>query len=327
MHRRQRRHGLLPLSSRRAAAVGVALTLLVGCGGSGEDAARTEPRLGGDSTAARQKRKIAALERQSARLKNKGDGGAGAPAGPGLAGFDALARSLPGEVGVAVGAPGSGPARRAGALQSGSAWSTIKVPIALALLKDVGGPGKLDAGQRGAMQQALTASDNAAAAKLFGDLGGSAEATGKVQDVLRQAGDSSTRVSTQGRAGFSPYGQTEWALAGQERFMAGLAGGCVSDAASRRHVLDLMSRVTSDRWGLGAAGVPARWKGGWGPGTDNRYLARQMGVIDAGGRQLVVSIAARANDGQFGSAQAMATKVAAWVGARAKSLAGRAGGC
>ena len=39
----------------------------------------------------------------------------------------------------------------------------------------------------------------------------------------RGYGVTSTIVSTQGRDGFSTYGQTEWSLAAQQRFMAGLA--------------------------------------------------------------------------------------------------------
>jgi beta-lactamase class A len=298
-----------------------------GCGGSSSSG--DEQKLGRDTTGPRQEQRIKALERRAAQLRrrNRAARGTSGAGGPGLDGFDALARSLPGEVGVAVGPAGKGGASKAGGLQSGSAWSTIKVPIALALLKKVGGPDRLDSGQRSAMERALTASDNAAAEQLFGDIGGSSEATAKVQEVLRQAGDDSTQVSTQGRDGFSPYGQTEWPLAAQERFMAAVAGGCIADAASRGYVLGLMAKVTSDRWGLGEAGMPARWKGGWGPGTDGKYLARQMGVIDANGRQLVVTIAARASDGQFASAQQMASKVAAWLGRRARRLASAPTGC
>lgn len=181
------------------------------------------------------------------------------------------------------------------------------------------------------MDRAITASDNAGAAQLFGYLGrrhgGAAGATEAVTAILREAGDNSTQVSSQGRGGFSPYGQTEWPLGAQERFMAALVGGCVADAASRHHVLDLMGRVTSDRWGIGAAGVPARWKGGWGPGTDGRYLARQMGVLEVGSKRLVVAIAARPSDGQFSSGQQMASSMGAWLGKRAPTLAKPAARC
>ncbi len=169
-------------------------------------------------------------------------------------------------------------------------------------------------------------SDNAAAAELFGELasrhGGTTGAAGAVTEVLRAGGDDLTVVSTQGRDGFSPYGQTEWSLAAQQRFMVGLAAGCAADSASTKYVLDLMGRVTSDTWGLGSVGLAAQWKGGWGPGTDGRYVVRQMGVVDYNGSQLIVSIAARSSDGQFASSQAIITQLAQQVIERAGPLSG-----
>ena len=76
--------------------------------------------------------------------------------------------------------------------------------------------------------------------------------------LLREAGDTGTQVSTQGRDGFSPYGQTQWSLLDQHRFMTALAGRCVVSPAAGAYLLDLMGRVTSDTWGLGSASC-ARW--------------------------------------------------------------------
>jgi len=101
----------------------------------------------------------------------------------------------------------------------------------------------------------------------------------------------------------------------------------VGEAGSGRTVLGLMGEVSSDRWGLGSAGVPARWKGGWGPGTDGRYLVRQMGVLDTSSGPLVVTLAAIASDGSFESGQQLATKLATWAATRGTAQAGRAGGC
>jgi AcrR family transcriptional regulator len=218
-----------------------------------------------------------------------------------------------GEVGMTIGLAG-GQAETSGTLTTGSAWSTIKVPIALAVLRDAGGPSGLDAGQSDSIRQALTISDNAAASRLFEALadrhGGVPDAAAAVTEILRAAGDGSTTVSTRGRDGFSPYGQTDWPLAAQQRFMSGLVAGRAADATSTSYVLDLMGRVTSDTWGLGSIGLAARWKGGWGPGTDGRYLARQMGVVDHAGTKVIVCIAACADDGRFESAQALATQLA-----------------
>ena len=69
-----------------------------------------------------------------------------------------------------IGPPGAPAAFSGGNLSSGSAWSTSKVPIALRLLQDVGGPSGLSAAQADEMRRALTLSDNEAAAALFADL-------------------------------------------------------------------------------------------------------------------------------------------------------------
>jgi hypothetical protein len=246
-------------------------------------------------------------------------------------GFAALEAELDGRIGATIGPPGSSEPQSFGPLQSGSAWSTSKVPIALRLLQDVGGPSGLSSTQGDEMRRALTLSDNEAAAALFADLershGGISGASAAVGEVLREAGDGTTRVSTRGRDGFSTYGQTEWSLANQQLFMSKLAAGCISSPASREYVLDLMGEVSSDTWGLGSSGLPARWKGGWGPGVDGRYLTRQMGILYVGDREAVVTLAAIPSDGRFETAEAMATSIAQWLGQQAESIAASPSDC
>jgi hypothetical protein len=245
--------------------------------------------------------------------------------------FDQLAASLSGEVGAVIGPPGSSEAVSFGNLRSGSAWSTSKVPIALRVLKEAGGPSGLSSAQAEEMRGALTLSDNAAAAALFGDLersnGGLGGASAAVEEVLREGGDENTRISTQGRGEFSTYGQTEWSLANQQRFMSSLAAGCVVGPESGGYVLDLMGEVSSDSWGLGSAGLPARWKGGWGPGIDGGYLVRQMGVLYVGDKEAVVTLAALPADGQFATGESMATTVAQWLAKQAPKYAAPSSGC
>jgi hypothetical protein len=254
-----------------------------------------------------------------------------ASGGSGLAGFGELEGSLAGQVGLAIGPPGSGPAAVAGSLTTGSAWSTSKVPVALRVLQEVGGPSGLSSGQAEEIRSALTLSDNEAALSLFGDLeaahGGAAGAAAAVGEVLAEAGDTTTHVSSVGREGFTPFGQTQWSLELQELFMSQLAAGCVGSAASSDYVLGLMGEVSSDTWGLGSTGLPARWKGGWGPGTDGRYLVRQMGVLEAGGGEAVVALAALPDDGSFETGQSMATSVAQWAAERASRFAAPVGSC
>jgi hypothetical protein len=234
-------------------------------------------------------------------------------------------------VGAVIGPPGSSEAASFGSLQSGSAWSTSKVPIALRVLRDSGGPSGLSSAHAGEMRSALTLSDNEAAASLFADLershGGLGGASAAVGEVLREGGDSSTRISTQGRGEFSSYGQTEWSLANQQRFMSSLAAGCVGGPGSSEYVLDLMGEVSSDTWGLGSAGLPARWKGGWGPGVDGRYLVRQMGILYVGNEEAVVTLAARPTDGQFATGESMATAVAQWLAEQAPKYAASPSSC
>jgi hypothetical protein len=245
--------------------------------------------------------------------------------------FEELAASLGGQVGATIGPPGSSDMLSLGNLSSGSAWSTSKVPIALRVLQDAGGPAALSSGQTEAMSRAITLSDNEAAASLFADLesshGGIEAASAAVGEVLREAGDSTTQISTQGRGGFSSYGQTEWSLANQHLFMSKLAGRCIGSPESDEYVLSLMGEVSSDTWGLGSAGLPALWKGGWGPGLDGAYLVRQMGVLLVGDRGAVVTVAAIPSDGQFATGQSMATAIAQWLAKRADKYAAAPGGC
>lgn len=241
--------------------------------------------------------------------------------------FRALQSRL-GPVGLVAGPVGrSGGAERLGSLRSGSAWSTIKLPIALRILQD---------GARGEdedlIRRALTASDNAAAAALWSTLsaryGGPPGAAQAVEEVLAQGGDRATRVSTQGRGSFSPYGQTEWGLSGAQKFVAGLAGGCTRDADAAARVLGLMGEVIPEQsWGLGSVVRPARFKGGWGPGIEGTYLVRQLGVIasSAGRREVAVAIAA--SPGSFEAGSAALTSLAQWTARHMDTRAARSRRC
>lgn len=303
------------MSRRSPALAGLVLVLaLAGCGGSGDDA-NVEP-------AADHSREISKLQRQINRLESSKTAKKERQVRVGGdAQIDEMLAKLPGEAGLAAGAPGSaGPVLSGGSLTTGDAWSTIKVPIAERVLTDAGGPGGLTPEQSSRITAAITLSDNDAAAALFAGLeaehGGLEGASEAVGEMLRRAGDSETVVSTTGRGEFSTYGQTDWSLSEQERYMAALAGGCVSDGASRSYLLGEMASVGgSDTFGLGAAGFPAKWKGGWGPGTDGRYLVRQMGVMEVSGKEVVVAMAAIPDDGTFESGQAMIGDIARWTAA------------
>jgi hypothetical protein len=236
-------------------------------------------------------------------------------ASPSSKSFTSFSKNLAGEVGIAYAPIGRGTrVVSAGELQSGTAWSTIKIALAAQVIADAGGSGKLSSSKRSLISSALRASDNEAAMALWDELtrryGGPAGAARAVGQVLASAGDPGTEVSSVGRGSFSPYGQTDWSLAGQVRFMASLAAGCVTGST---YLLNEMGQVISSQsWGLGEAGSRA-FKGGWGPESDGRYLVRQVGVLESQGQTFAVAIAAIPNDGSFGSGQALLTDLARWA--------------
>jgi hypothetical protein len=231
------------------------------------------------------------------------------------ASFERLAARLGGTSGIAALPAGrAGSPALAGTLRSGAAWSTMKTGVAAATFAK----GTPSAATRTLLTRAITASDNAAAEQLWSALGAPGQAGALVEAQLRAAGDASTTVQTQRvRAGFTAFGQTEWALADQVRFTAGL-----SCTAAGRAVLALMGRVVADqRWGLGAGGVPARFKGGWGPGAGSGYLVRQMGVLTVKGHPVAVVIANLPRDGAFGTGTRNLTTITRWLVAHVNARA------
>lgn len=147
------------------------------------------------------------------------------------------------------------------------AWSTIKVPLALAVLRS-GQEASAD------IDSALTTSDNAAAQRLWDSLGAGTAAADAVEVELRRGGDSRTRVPPEVTVpGHSAFGQSTWRLADQATFTSALP--CLSGSPP---VTDAMGRVIEgQQWGLGGI-EGARLKGGWGP-TPEGYVVRQLGIV------------------------------------------------
>lgn len=225
------------------------------------------------------------------------------------ASFQRLSRSLGGANGIAVSGVGSGQKiESAGSLKTGTAWSTIKVPIAMAVI-DAGGENRY----ADDLEQAITASDNAAAERLWAALGGPDTAAQATTAQLRNAGDNRTNVNAQKLlAAYTPFGQTAWALSMQARFAAQLP--C---SAAGVRVLDLMGRIVDgQRWGLGTA-QEAQFKGGWGPGStpgrESGYLDRQLGIITVRGTPLAVAIASRPADGSHTTGTRHLSAITRWL--------------
>jgi hypothetical protein len=223
--------------------------------------------------------------------------------------FRRLERNLGGSSGLAASAIGLKPAIEVGTLRDGVAWSTIKVPIAVALERRA--QGHATASEQSLLRRAITASDNAAAEALWSSLGTPNAAATAVQTILATAGDTSTRVETRIlRAGFTSFGQTRWSLPAQQHFIASLP--CLPNSEP---VLLLMQQVVPDqRWGLGSLGAETQFKGGWGPDARGGYLVRQMGIVRLrNGRPLAVSIATSPADGSFDTGTANLTQIAQWL--------------
>ncbi|MDO5682230.1 MAG: hypothetical protein Q4G46_05315 [Propionibacteriaceae bacterium] len=181
------------------------------------------------------------------------------------------------------------------------AWSTAKVPVALAVGRTPQGPAL-----RSTMRRAITASDNDAAIRLWESLGEPSTAAVATDRVLRDFGDQQTRTQArQVRPPYTAFGQTAWSLADQTSFAATLP--CRREAGE---VYSAMGEVVpSQHWGLGQI-AGAHFKGGWGP-SERGYLVRQFGVIPSPQGRVAVAIAVDADSFEEGTA--ILTRTAQWL--------------
>jgi beta-lactamase class A len=254
------------------------------------------------------------------------------------ASFDRLAAQTPGELAIAVVPFGEAAGRQFGDALAAHAWSTMKVPIVAALMRERRRRGGLSEREAALAAAALTRSDNDAAATLFETLGevtgGRASARAALEALLEDAGDNVTTVNRRPRPPFSTYGQTIWSPARSARFYATLGAGCLLEPAESEQVLRWMRDVVPDqRWGAGAVAWPrgtrVALKGGWGPEADGRYLVRQSAVVARGGRGYGVSIVVLAPGGDDGYAhgRTAVTAAAAWVARHFDPREGGAAAC
>lgn len=224
--------------------------------------------------------------------------------------FAKLQRKLGGQIGLAVSPLGKGQrVESVGSLTRAIAWSTSKVPVAMAVVA-AGGADR----RAGDLRAAITASDNAAAERLFASLGSPATAAAAATRQVSLAGDARTKIQSRRlRGGFTPFGQTSWPVADQARFVAGMP--CTKAGPA---ILKLMGQtVSGQRWGLGAIDRSAALKGGWGPGSepgvDGGYIDRQMGIVHVGGRRVAVSMISRPADGSHETGTRNLSAIARWL--------------
>ncbi|RLP08209.1 serine hydrolase [Propionibacterium australiense] len=178
----------------------------------------------------------------------------------------------------------------AGSLEDLPAWSTSKIPLALAVIASGQGETYSET-----IALALEESDNTAADTLWNALGETdTERAGAVTGVLREAGDATTTVpDEQLVAGFSVFGQTQWATGDQVAFLAQLP--CLD--GSDEVIADMGQVDPAQSWGIGAR-PGAAYKGGWGPSPDGGYLAREFGWYpNAAGQRVLVAMAVQDPDG------------------------------
>jgi len=262
-----------------------------------------------------------------------GEGGV-EPLKPGAeASWDAFAASMPPEIGVAIVGVGSGASPAAfGPLQSGHAWSSIKVPILVTLIAEREAQGaELDSEEKELARSALTASDNAAAASLFSRIeasnGGLEGASRAVSETLSRGSETFTEVATAAppSGAASTYGQTDWSLPASAEFFAALDQGCLLDSLGTGEVLGLMSEVIPEQqWGLAVGGFPGMvaYKAGWGPegSASGPYLVRQSGIVVGNdGGAVSVAMAAIDESGSFEGGVAALGRIAEWVAQNLKS--------
>ncbi len=224
--------------------------------------------------------------------------------------FERLAATVPATIGIALASP-AGAVRSFGRWSGGVAWSTIKVPLAIAALRS-------DRSRaQGLVVKAITKSDNPAAEALWSQLGEPLDAARQVQGIIRESGDTATLVQSQRiRPGFTAFGQTQWILGRQARFAAGLP--CLPDADT---VIDLMRHLAgAQRWGLAGKGLAA--KGGWGPVGVGSYLVRQFGVLPTESGHVGVALAAEAHDGVFETGVDVVNTMTDWLFGHLSELAG-----
>ncbi|MVU75861.1 hypothetical protein GPX89_01210 [Nocardia sp. ET3-3] len=218
--------------------------------------------------------------------------------------FAALRAQAHGKLGLALLPVGGNHPAVLGDWSSGVAWSTIKVPLAIAALRR-----HSDVSEQ--VGSAITASDNGAASALWQSLGTPQAAATAVEQVLHEAGDTTTDVADRHNPANADwasdslaFGSTVWSLSDQVRFASRLP--CLPQSAS---VLALMGKVVAEQsWGLGGF-TGARFKGGWGPDdATGAYTERQFGLVRTHSGTLAVAVAALPDSGSFEDATLLVSR-------------------
>lgn len=207
---------------------------------------------------------------------------------------EATEEEFGGEVGVAIDT-GHG-SFQAGDHGEGSAWSTIKVPIAIAADRE-------EVATQDNIKASIKVSDNPAAAGLWVALGDKRTAASKVEELLEEydsTADVTTIIETYSGA---PFGNSIWPVTEQATFATHLP--CMEGAENTYSAMADIAAWQMD--GLGNVDG-ARFKGGWSRELidDHTYTYRQFGTIPVGGKGVIgVAIIAYPEDGDHDTAAEM----------------------
>ncbi|MBQ6130429.1 hypothetical protein IJI72_01945 [Candidatus Saccharibacteria bacterium] len=186
------------------------------------------------------------------------------------------------QVGAAVTAPGNTDASKVvvgGSYTGARAWSTIKVPLAIAAIQKNASTGSVtepygtscSGPLSTAVQTAITRSDNCGAWWLWQALGGdNSSAAATVTDILRAGKDTTTSVNGTGDGTSLTSGKTNWSLVNQALFAANMPP--INGAST---VMTHMKNQSGDDSTHGLnTWSSSMSKGGWGSDA-----TRQFGII------------------------------------------------
>jgi len=162
-----------------------------------------------------------------------------------------------------------GAGRASGSLLSAPAFATIRLPIAVAAIKQQkGGLTQLPAADRKLLSKAVSGGQQGAIEQLYETLDNKANI--KVNRIFRLAGDELTVLTTTTDGTIMPAYMTLWSADNSNLFLSKLAAGKLLDKKSTAALLKLMKQAPkSQSWGTRGPRVS-----GW--GRDNgRLLLRQ----------------------------------------------------
>jgi beta-lactamase class A len=282
------------------AALAAAALAIPGCGGDSDSSSTTRPASGPSPRTPRTAPAAAwrAPPAWAARVRR------------------AAARSgLP--AGAAIASSRGGPVTVAGSLRSDAAWSTIKVPLLVAYLKQ---RPRASSADREIERRLIVASDNDAANTLFFRLGGQRGAAGPLRATLASAGDRDTALDIRRPDGvrtFTWIGQTRWSLAASVVYLRALARGRLARPRATAVVEDLLLEAgrSAAPWGLKAAvagDTPLAMKVGVGTTPDGDWTVRQLALVGPRRRACVVAVLARGpSEGQAKEAATAVARAAA----------------